>query len=239
MDNPKKFASKGKVGELLENGLEGFGSRHEAQYNILNYLWSKNSFEKEAIEFVWRWIMKKHNGYSKEINKGNWREVKEEIKRQGAWIWKRHRYLPDAPHNLQGKAYKSDLRHIGEVFPGDAVRQKQYFSLLSYYRAREHHEYVFVSKRMWTEIAHEKNYLRLQRDLEAKGLMEANRQYKVNEYSRRYKLYLPTPKEAEPIQVEERNIDEYYEALKVSYKSKREIQELTGINKMTIWRNLM
>lgn len=104
-------------------------------------------------------------------------------------------------------------------------------------RAREHHEWIFISARIWTEeIANWTTYKRFQQELEEKGLMRSIQSYKVGEYSRRYQLNLPHS-ESPYIIRDERNIDDYYEALAAAFDSQQEIAELTGIERTTLYRN--
>jgi transcriptional regulator of acetoin/glycerol metabolism len=65
--------------------------------------------------------------------------------------------------------------------------------------------------------------------------MRSINHYKAGVFSRRYQVDLPTTDE-QPIMQDERNIDEYYVALKTAFKL-QEIAELTGIDRTTLWRN--
>lgn len=235
-DRARTWNLKTGARELLTTGLQAFGTRHEAQFILLNELWRQNCFAAEAARIVKSWIRRFHNGFSKDANGGRWQIIDAEIDRQAIWIWKRPQTLPDAPHNLQGAATKTDLEFIAEVFPGDAVRQKQLFKLASFCRARKHHEWIFISKRIWTEeIAGVRTYQGLIAELEEKALLNTNRSYQVGNYSRRYRLALPETSEP-PIERDERHCQDYAEALLTAFaNNRRSIAELTKINPRTLF----
>lgn len=235
-DEPKAWRLRKDVRDLYENGLQSFGTRHEAQWMLLEDLWRTNYFQAEAVRIVKRWLRRKHNGFSRSVSKNHWQTLDAEIQRQAAWIWARPRIVPDAPHNLQGQTTRSDLKWIARLFPGDAARQKQMFKLASYCRARKHHGWVFVSKYIWAnEIAHETTYKKLQQELETRGALRSINSYKAGEYSHRYKLDLPETDE-EPLKRDERNIDSYFEALQMTF-SWREIAELARLSSKTMYRH--
>lgn len=235
-DEPQAWRLRKDVRELYESGLQSFGTRHEAQWILLEDLWRTNYFQAEAVRIVKRWIRRKHNGFSRSANKNQWQAIDEEIQRQAVWIWARPRQLPDAPHNLQGQITRPDLEWITKLFPGDAVKQKQLFKLASYCRARKQHEWIYISKQIWAnDIAHETTYRKLQQELEGRGVMRSVNQYKKGEYSHRYKLDLPQTDEP-PLMRDERNVDGYFEALQMTF-SWREISELARLSVKTMYRH--
>jgi hypothetical protein len=237
-DNPRNWTMRGKAREIYENGLEAQGTRHEAQFTLLLDFWRQNYFEDAAAQFVKNWIREKHNRFSKAAKTQNWREVDKEIDRQAAWVWANARTMPDSVHNLHRRTTKDDLIFGAKLFPGDAIRQRQFFKLASFARAREHHDWIFISARIWQEeIANWTTYKKFQQELEEKGLMRSIQSYKIGEYSRRYQLDLPQT-EKPSVARDERNIDDYYEALAIAFDSPQEIAELTKINKMTLWRQI-
>lgn len=238
-DRAETWQLKADTRELLTTGLQAFGTRHYSQWILLNELWRQNCFPGEATGFVKNWLRRHHNGFSKDVNAERWKEIYAEIERQAVCIWKRPRMLPDAPHNARRAATVTDLKFIAEVFPGDAVKQKQLFNLASFARARANHEWTFISKRIWTEeIAGVRTYQGLIAELEEKGLLKTNHSYQVDHYSRRYQLALPKTDE-KPIEHDERNITDYYDALLTAFKdNRRSIAELTKVDRTTLWRNL-
>ncbi len=235
-DNPRNWTMRGKAREIYKNGLEATGTRHEAQFILLLDFWRQNYFEETAAGFVKNWLREKHNGFSKAAKSQNWRETDREIDRQAAYIWAMPKTLPDSTHNLHGEVTKDDLIFGAKLFPKDAARQKQFFKLTSFCRPRKHHDWIFISRRIWaSEIAHETTAKSFENELKERGIMRSINHYKAGEFSRRYQLDLPQT-DAEPLTQDERNIDDYYEALATGFNSVQEIAELTQLNRMTLRR---
>jgi hypothetical protein len=238
-ENPKTWKPRGEVAQLRNEGLQAHSTRHEAQYILLNDLWRSNFQPQDAAHFLTKWIRNHHNGFSKDAAAGRWQSINAEIDRQVKWIWARPQtLLPDTPHSLNLALTKADLQFAAELFKGDAVRQKQFIKLASYIRPRQHHEWIFIPRHVWSDnVASKDTYKKLIADLESKGILESINSYRVGHYSRRFKLKLPATSE-EPLSFDERNITEFYDALWQAYGSIRDIAEATGLNRMTIWNNL-
>lgn len=236
-DNPRTWAKNAEVRELFEHGLQAFGSRHLSLWTLAVSLWRANWLPQDAIEHLKKWIRKKHNGFSKTATRGNWRAIDAEIMRQVQWIWTHFRPYPDSPHNLDGYVTKEDLKFISEVYPCDVVNQKRLFALVCYMRPRARHDYIYVPFRVWREeIAHKDTYHAFRQDLESKGLLESVLSYRHVEgapdlsYSRKFKLKLPSTS-ADPIQTDDRNEQDYYEAVLQVAGSVRNAVALTGVTK--------
>lgn len=238
-DEARRWMPRGTARELYEHGLEASGTRHEAQMILLRNLWRQNCFQQDAAQIVKVWIRAKHNGFSKTVRQGRWRELDAEIERQAAFVWATPQTLPDATHNLHGRSTKVDLIMAAKLFPADAVRQKQFFNLASYCRARQHYDWIFISKRIWEhEIANWSTYKKLQQELEQRGVMRSVPYYKAGEFSRRYQLDLPQTSEPS-LMKDERHIDSYFDALDMAFEGdRRAISDVTRLNKMTLWRHV-
>jgi hypothetical protein len=236
-DKVKNWKPKKEIAELLSNGLQAPSTRHFSQFDILNYLWRCNWLPTDAAAFTKRWVKRHHNGFSKDATAERWLSIYGEIERQTGCVWARdNTLLPDTPHGLNAAITKEDLRFAAELFKGDAVRQKQLINLISYIRPRQHHEWVFIPSHVWREdVASWKTKDRLIAILEEKGILEVNNSYRVEHYSRRFKLKLPQTNE-QPLAIDERNVTNYYDALWTAHESIREIADATGLNSMTIWR---
>jgi hypothetical protein len=237
-DNTEPAAPTGDAAGLLIHGLQAPGTRHMAQFQVLNLLWRSNWQPQDAAQHVKRWLRAKHNGFSKEVSAGRWGYLHKEIDRQVGAIWSRSR-LPDSPNNITAAVHKADLIRAAKLFPGDAVRQKQFINLIAFARPRhQHHPWLFISRRLWTEeIAGSRTTSGFIAELESKGLLEIKRDYLANEFSRRYKLKLPKTDDA-PIQSDNRNATDYYEALRFAFNDDlREISDLTKLDRTTLWRN--
>lgn len=227
--------------DLLENGLQKNGcNRHFAQSKVLFLLWLKNSYnEVSAAEFVKNWIRAKHNGLSKTADRGDWRRIDREIERQAKSVYVHAtNKFPDTVHNRITAATATDVIAAAKYAPADAVRQKQFFNLLKVIRPNLKHEYIYIPAHTWiNNIASDSTYIDFQRELENKGLMVSNRKYLVGVESRKYKFNFRLETGA-ALSSGGRNLDCYYEALKTLCRGdQREIHALTGINRMTLWRN--
>ncbi len=227
----------GKVAELMLDGLKKFDTRYEAQYQILNYLWRSNWMPGDAAREVKSWIRFKHNGFSDKVNQGLWRIINAEIDRQKDSIWARAD-LSDTPNNFTSKITAADLLEAARLFPADAVNQKRYISLVAYYRPRSHHDFVFVPYHVWYTIAEKNQYQHFVNKLEQLGVLEANRQYQVGKFSRRFRLKLSNG-DTSAITQDSRNVTNYYDALKAHFANDpRLIAEAMKIDRTTVWRHL-
>jgi hypothetical protein len=226
----------GDVADLIAHGLQNFGTRHKAQYALLNFFWRKSWLPEDAAKQVKKWIRKNHNGFSKEVNQGNWRAIDAEIERQTAWVYSRPQ-LSDNANNLHKQITKADLLEAAKWFPADVVNQKRYVALVAYVRPRSHHDWVFIPYHVWHAIAGKHTYQDFVKELEQRGVLESNRQYKTGLFCRRFRLILP---ESSLILCEdERNVTNYYDALRVAFNNDpRLIAEAMKIDRTTVWRHL-
>ncbi len=225
----------GDAANLLKNGLQQKSTRYQSQYQILNFLWRNNWMPRDAANEVKKWIRTRNNGFSTAVNSGDWKTIHAEIDRQVASIWARTA-LSDAPNNLTSKITKADLLEAGNLFPNDVVNQKRFIALVSYYRPRAHHDFVFIPYHAWHEIAGEKTYQSFISELEQRKILEANRQYKIGLFCRRFRLQLPIG-DNKPIMQDQRNTTDYYTSLKATFNTKREVAEAMKLNRMTIHRH--
>jgi hypothetical protein len=240
-DNPRTWAKSADARELYEHGLQAQETRHASTWILAVSLWRANWLPQDAMRVLKQWIRKKHNGFSKTALKGNWRAIDEEIARQVQWIWTHFRPYPDTPHNLDGYVTLEDLKFIAEVYPCDVVNQKRLFALACYMRPRARHDFVYVPARVWREeIAHKDTYHAFRQDLEAKGLLESIMSYRHVEgvpdmsYSRRFRLHLPNTSD-EPLQTDNRNEHDYYQAVLQATGSVRDAVALTGVSKQRFY----
>ncbi len=236
-DDPQHWLPRGDAKDLLDHGLQKDGTRNHSQWLLLNDLWRDNRFPEPAIRIVKEWIRKKHNNFSKEVRKGNWHSIDGEIERQAACIWGRRIRQPDPIHNLQTGVTKDDLLWIAELFPGDAVRQKQLFNLAAYCRPRFHHDWIWIPAHIWRDdIACVRTYKGLIAELEEKKLLKVDHNYRIGEYSKKFQLKLPKTKATSLLQ-DERNAEQYYQSLRLAFPSLRDIADVTGLARNTLWRH--
>ena len=248
-DEPvKTWSRRRQAEELLEHGLPGPGTRHNSCEVLAQYFYRRNYDPGEAQRRIKHWIRRKHNGHSKEVNAGRWARVNREIEEIVAWYYAhldRARFYPDGTHNLEGWATPADVRWIAqEVFPNDVVNQKRLFKLLCYYRARMHHDWVFMSKFAWEAIAARNNYKAFQAQLEAKGLLDIIHSYwhqpgcPEASYPKRCRMKnLPSVSFDHKMVQDGRAIQDYYDALLDVFRSKQEIIQLIGRD--TFYRHVL
>jgi hypothetical protein len=234
------FLKEGKA--LLENGLQsGDYNRHDAQHRVIFLLWKTGLYSPEtAAEFVKTWIENKHNGQSDAANSGDWQRIHAEIDRQVKSVFKLiANRLPDAPHNRTVEVTRADVLMAAKFAPGDVVKQKQFFNLIKIIRPNFHWKWILIHSKKWIhQIASDSTYKDLKKELQSKGLMQIDRRYIVNSESQKYKFNFQLDSGEPLTDADGKHIDTYYEALEAVCGSGRGIQELTGVNRMTLWRNL-
>jgi hypothetical protein len=237
LNNTEPIPASKDVAVLITNGLQQHSTRHVSQFQLLSHLWRSNWLPDDAAQYVKNWIRNKHNGLSKDAAQGKWSTINAEIDRQTAHIWAR-RALPDTPNNFAALITQPDLLEAAKLFPADVVRQKQFINLVSYYRPRSYHDFVFISRRIWTEeIAGSRTYKGFIKDLKKHGILESVDSYKTGSYCRKFRLALPNSTAA--IMQDGRNVTHYYDALRVAFNNdQRVIAEATKIDRTTIWRHL-
>ncbi|MBX9722124.1 MAG: hypothetical protein K2X81_12060, partial [Candidatus Obscuribacterales bacterium] len=106
---------RGKIQETWEkgrtwwrNGLQASGERHNAILAVGHYLWFGDEEQNIAAlpgsqnaeyraQLIETWLKKNHNGYCSHLNRGDWKTVKEDIRRAAFWrreevAWVREHY---------------------------------------------------------------------------------------------------------------------------------------------------
>jgi len=178
--------------ELLEIGLQAPSTRHESQFKVLLYLWRNNTPPKTAYEITWSWIKKKHNGFSKDIQRDP-RAVREEIKRQVKHIWGKYTAYPDTTHNTyHGYLTKADLYDIFMYSGGSLVKSRFLFNLVRYCYPRRFRDKINVHSDLlvsWSSSSgRERTYLKRLGELEEWGLLRRWNIYEVGVSSKPIKL---------------------------------------------------
>jgi hypothetical protein len=232
--------------ELERYGLEAPRTRHDAQFQMVLLWWLRNASPEDAYRETLKWLKTRHHEQSLTVNAGDWREIERELLAQVAAVYERmvrwNRY-PNQPHNWETGVTKADLAWIVTVFPGDVVNQKRLFKLVCYYRPKRHHQWVYIPWWVWQEIASGSGYQEFRAVLEAKGILESVHSYRHIEghpelsYSKKFRLHLPATNE-DPIQLEGRNADDYYGAMRIVIPTVREIVEFTGVTHQRFYQEL-
>jgi hypothetical protein len=230
-----------QVERLKLGGLEPGGCRrHDAQGMILFQFWRHGENKEQSVLFVKNWIRVKHNNLSRTAKLGDWQTIDAEIDRQAKSIFVVvGDKFPDSVHNKLTSVTGPDVVAAARFAPGDAVRQKQFFNLLGTIRPKFHWEWITIRAETWRDdIAGARTYTKFQRELESRGLMVSDKNYTIGSKTRKYKFNLELD-QGVPLTGNGRNIDDYYEALKmVCNGRRREIQELTQINERSLRRRL-
>lgn len=175
----------------MEHGLQEHSSRHEAQFCVLYAMWRMNYDVQDAIVACFKWIKRKHNGFSKDI-KRNPQRVQQEIMRQAQRIWNDYELAgvyPDVAHNLEyGYLTKDDLLDIIRVTNGNLPRMKFLGELVRYINPRQARDAVNVHRDRLVSWASTTNYNRFLDELAQKGILERNDSYTVGRASKSIKL---------------------------------------------------
>jgi hypothetical protein len=230
----KNLLANDEVKQLIKNGLEAKHSRNYAQFQILYSLFNSGMLMEQAIGQVKSWVKAKSNGFSRAATQQNWKLINAEIKRQAEKIWNDYRRTISKPaQDISFISTVQDLKLAAELFPGDIVKQKQLFNLIAYYRPRSRHEYVYISNKNWRKhIASYKTLEDLQKPLEEKGILIADRSFDVNNYPQKFKLNLNL--HGDTLKVNGYNVANFYEGWKIaSNNNLKMITAITGMNKMT------
>ena len=173
-----KPASKGKlpayiVGlDYFKHGLQQPGDRERGQFHVIYYLWRNNVPLDTAIETTYQWLKDNHNGYSKEVNKRNWRQIKKHIQRQASTIYSFYSY-PDETHNVhQGFITKDDIPAIFHISEGSLPKARFLFQLLKYYYPRRLRKSAPIHTDLLIEWSSANAYQARIEELRTKGLVQ-------------------------------------------------------------------
>lgn len=179
----KDIASQSLTSEaefLLTHGLQAKDTRYYSEYRILLYLWRKNTDLKDAIDIVWKWIQKKHNGFSDKLLKYP-RTVREEIKRQAFYVYTTNeftRVYPDTIHNgHNGYITEPDIRDIVQICNGNLPRMRFTFQLIKYSYPRRHRAGISIHRDKFVHWSSKRTYNKYLNELNAKGLLKRGKSY--------------------------------------------------------------
>jgi hypothetical protein len=189
---PQTIIGSKRIGyELLEHGLQGFGSRNHAQFEILLSLYRDNVAIDAAVDTVWKWIQKKHNGFSRSILYHP-RAVAAEIRRQAAIIYGKYdlsKTFPDTTHNTtNGYISKPDLLDCIEISGGSLPRLKFLADLIRYSNSRRHRPAIQIHTDKLIEWSSHHTYQKRIAELEGKGIIERSTGYQAGVQSKTIKL---------------------------------------------------
>jgi len=216
--------------ELLKNGLQAFGTRHESQFKIIYYMWRSGVMPDETIRRVWAWIQKKHNNFSNDILK-NSGQVKYEIKYQTAYIFNNYELTqtyPDKTHNSHnGYICKPDLETIISLTRGSLPRIKFLFEIVKYSYPRRHRQFLNIHSDKLRRWGNERTYNKYLNELDEKGILSRSSSYLSGSlakeigqtaYAKSLKLKWQYKSSTDAILYEGRALDTFESAVKMIYK---------------------
>ncbi|MBA7530374.1 hypothetical protein ES705_22577 [subsurface metagenome] len=224
---------------LEKHGLQGSPGRHDACLTLARFYIRNNITPDNAIRIIRRWLRKKHNGYSKEINAGRWWKVDNEIVDIVSWAYENcpPSFLPDSLHNLQsGLVTPEDVRFSADVFRGDWINIKRTIALLQYCRPRKFFPWIYIPFNVWDKIASRDHYVEYKNTLSKKGIIINSRtDYSVGHYPKSFRIALPKSF-SPPITYDGRAATDLKSLLLNTYGSSLNAVAAMNINRKTAWR---
>ena len=180
-------------------------------------------------------IKTKHNGYSEEVNSGNWRIIKEEIKRQARTIYSTYEHsniYPDEIHNsFNGYITKADIQDIVMLCKASMPRTKFLYNLVKYCYPRRYRTFVDIHSDRLIEWS-QRNYLKYLEEF--RGILKRGEIYQVDKFSKSIQLNW-NYKDTGAILIEDRAPDTFEETIRLSYKPEefRELLTAAGTKRTT------
>ncbi len=228
--------SGGSVKKLLDRGLDGGGQRYQATRTLAMHYFFLGLDKNNAEEMIMEFMSTRHNGFSNEINIGNWGQVKRDINNWVGLVYKKFvRRHHVQKHNFTTKGWitREDIELICRHFRSDLVSQKRIFKLVVLIRTLsdgESDQKVIIKAQVLLKLlGHDYKYFL--EALETRRLLEINRHYVRGESSRMYQLLIPPAKRSEGISVSNSNdAAEYRRILLTVYGSKINAVLASGIN---------
>jgi len=222
---------------LEKHGLQRDNTRHESCLIIAKLYYRFNFTPKQATKKIKSWIRKKHNGYSKEVNKLRWWFIDKEIEEIVSWSYKNTgSFYPDTIHNFKTGLITTDyVKHAVEVYRGDWINIKRTIALFQYCYMRKFFPWIYIPFRVWGEISSRTNYIDYQNDLSKKGIIKNVRSdYRVGFYPKSFQIALPKSFSS-PITNDNRAVTKLSDILLRTFGTVRNTIEATGINRQLAW----
>lgn len=221
------------------HGLQAPGTRHDAQFCILYWLWRRNYPLDEAIKSAYRWINLKHNEFSNDYPKYR-KKVQKEIIRQATFIYEnyhRKEIYPDATHvNYYGYITKPDIEEIVLLTEGNLPFTKFVFSLVKFAYPRRYRQYLNIHTDKLTKWS-SRNYQNYFEKLDEKGIAKRNKSYHVGEFSKAIDLNWDYKSDDNAVIYEGRSIDTFQDTIKLLYKPEdfKQILQKTNVPRQNIY----
>jgi hypothetical protein len=225
--------------ELLEHGLQLPGTRHEAQFKILYYLWRNNIHPETAKQRVWGWIKKKHNGFSKEFNRGHFQIIQDEIAKQAAHIWGKYELkniYPDSTHNSHdGFITKRDIENIVRKVNASRPRMKFLFYLVKYSYPRQQKSFISIHSSKLASWAGLRTYQKYLDELAGDGIVNRGKSYMPGRFSKDLKLNWKFQDPSQAVLYEGRAVDTFEDTVCLTFEPRefRALLESAGAERTT------
>jgi hypothetical protein len=209
------------VPALLANGLPGPSTRDWAQFELVRHVWRQNVAQEDAWRFIWDWIRKKHNGFSKDYLKHP-QMVRDHIRHQVSkyYFHMLHLFaLPDRPHaSHNGYICKPDILKIVQVCAGSLPRMRFVFELVKFMNPRQRRDSVPIHSDQLAKWSGRRTYRRHMEELESKGVLKREKWYSPGEVSKTVKLNWPYKSDREAVLWGGRAVETLEEAVKMIFK---------------------
>lgn len=226
--------------ELWKAGLQAKGERHGALKKLALWFYRRNWPLEGAVAELVEWQRKKSNGFSELVNRQDWKKLRSETERVVNWYYEHAPLWPDNLHNLEGAVAASDVIQGAQLFPGDVVNQKRWCSLIEYYRPRRRHGWVYFGAEQRRDGCNWDNVRSFHETLESKGVAEFRRIHRhvpghpELSFSQMVKVNLARFHDV-PLEDDERNVVDYYAAVRQICPSVNDAVSLTGVCKVRFY----
>jgi hypothetical protein len=230
-DSRANLPSYARGRELFEHGLQAPHTRHESQFYVLYYLWRRNVSLDTAIAETYKWIKKKHNGFSQDIV--NLRRVKSEIRRQACRIYAEYAYPDEAHNTYYGWVAKEDIPDILHYTDASLPRARFLFHLVKYFYPRRVRPRVTVHRDLLVSWSGTRTYQKRVDELGQLGIAKRSGIYIVGQKSKDMILSWNYRHPENAILVDERAPDTLEDTLRASYQPEelRALLKQAGMDK--------
>lgn len=234
--------------ELLKHGLQARSTRSDAQFEILRYLYRQGWYRETAIKKVFKWIKRKHNGFSRDIV--NQREVERQIIVQSVNVWdyfESRNIYPDKTHNnFNGIITKPDIVDIARISEASTPRMKFLYRLVMFSYPRRYRTAFPVHRDRFIEWGSRWGYPNQLRELEEKGIIERGQSYLSTEtaqkrnkdaegFAKSLKVNWPFRDSRQAILYDSRSLDTFDDAVRLTFDPRdfRELLTSAGAKRTT------
>lgn len=235
-DKLPDYYEEGKL--LLQNGLQRSNNRNESQFKMLYYLWRINIPFSEAMKLVLLVIKNKHNGFSKEVNKGNWRTINGEITRQAGRIYSTYElsyiYSDETHNDYNGYLSKPDIKSIVMISKGNLPKMKFLYHLVKYCYPRRYRNFINLHSNRLIEWS-QRNYIQYLDELKKSGIIQRGEKYSVDRFSKSIKINWDFKDTRKAILNDNRSPNSLEDTIKLSYEPEeiKALLEKTGVKRIT------